>query len=120
MNWLRRQWLRLWRWLRPGPAPWATAHVEELPDDPRPRTVYLAGEGPYLWSAAMLCPCGCGETIRLNLLREARPCWAVERHPDGTVSIEPSVWRRLGCRSHFFLRRGRVEWCRSSSPGRGR
>lgn len=118
MNRLRRLWLRFWRWLRPGTAPWATAFVEDLPDSPGRRTVYIAGEGGHLWSAAMLCPCGCSETIRLNLLRQARPCWAVDEHADGTVTFEPSIWRRMGCRSHFFFRRGRIEWCRSLPDGR--
>ena len=111
MSWLRRQWLRLWRWLRPGRAPWAIALVDEPPDEPRSRTVYLAGERGHLWCAALACPCGCGDVILLNLLTEVRPCWAVKKHPDGTVSIEPSVWRQKGCRSHFFVQRGRIAWC---------
>ncbi|WP_436231260.1 DUF6527 family protein [Caballeronia sp. LjRoot29] len=59
----------------------------------------------------MICPCGCGEVIELNLLKQARPCWSAEEHPDGTISLVPSVWRQRGCRSHFFLRRGGIEWC---------
>ncbi|MGO9953726.1 MAG: DUF6527 family protein, partial [Dissulfurispiraceae bacterium] len=23
----------------------------------------------------------------------------------------PSVWRKTGCRSHFFIIKGRVKWC---------
>lgn len=115
MNWLKRQWLRLWRWLRPAEAPFGTTLVDELPDEPKPRTVYLAGEGRHLWCAGFVCPCGCGEIIRLNLLEDARPCWVVSKHPDETVSIEPSVWRQKGCRSHFFVRRGRIDWCPAES-----
>lgn len=118
MNWLRR----LWAWLRgrrrPRPAPFATEAVDDLPDDLLPRTLYLAGEGGHRWCAALVCPCGCGEVIQLNLLRAVRPRWEVVEHRDGTVSLEPSVWRQKGCRSHFFLRRGQVEWCRSARAGR--
>ena len=81
MNWLKRQWLRLWRWFRPAEAPFGTALVDELPDEPSPCTVYIAGEGRHLWCAAFVCPCGCGEIIRLNLLKDARPCWGVEQTP---------------------------------------
>lgn len=105
----------LWAWFtglfRRTPRPWRTAVVEDLPEKPLPSTVYLVGEGEYLWFVAFVCPCGCGELVQLNLLPDARPRWSAEQHPDGTVSVSPSVWRVAGCRSHFFLRRGRVEWC---------
>jgi len=86
-------------------------HVEELPDLLQAHTLYLAGENGYFWAAAMLCPCGCGDAIELNLLKKARPCWTVHEHSDRSASLTPSVWRRQGCRSHFFLRHGRIDWC---------
>ena len=87
-----------------------TVRVEDLPDAPRPLLLYIAGEIKQEWAAAMLCPCGCGETIRLNLLEQVRPRWKFLENETGP-SLEPSVWRRQGCRSHFFLRDGRIEWC---------
>jgi hypothetical protein len=86
-------------------------HVEDFPDALSPGSVYLAGEGENLWAAAMLCPCGCGEMIELNLLPQVRPRWAVDEHVDGTITLTPSVWRQKGCRSHFILRSGRIVWC---------
>jgi len=85
--------------------------VEDLPEEPAPHILYVAGEGEYAWAAAMLCPCGCGDAIQLSLLEDARPHWTVKREQNGTPSVMPSVWRRKGCRSHFFLRRGRIVWC---------
>jgi len=85
--------------------------VEDLPDNPAPGSVYLAGEGHGLWAASMQCPCGCKDVIELNLLTKARPCWAADEHADGTVTLRPSVWRQKGCRSHFVLRKGRIVWC---------
>lgn len=114
MSWLRGLWRRLWHRIRPSSAPFATLLVEDLPDDLLPRTIYLAGEGGHLWCAAMLCPCGCGDVIQLNLLEAVRPYWRVRELPDGTISIEPSVWRRKGCRCHFFVRGGLIEWCRDT------
>lgn len=87
--------------------------VDEFPDALKPSTVYVAGEGVHIWAAAMLCPCGCGDVIELNLLRKVRPCWSVREHADGTVSLTPSVWRRKGCRSHFFILHGRIDWYRA-------
>ncbi|MDM9644782.1 DUF6527 family protein [Rhizobium sp. S163] len=26
-------------------------------------------------------------------------------------TLHPSVWRNSGCRSHFWVRRGRIAWC---------
>jgi hypothetical protein len=88
-----------------------SARVEDIPDDPTGFTVYLVGEGGNLWAAAMLCPCGCGERIELNLLPQVRPRWSAEEHEDCTVTLTPSVWRQSGCRSHFILRHGCVIWC---------
>jgi hypothetical protein len=85
--------------------------VEEFPDKLDRAKVYLAGEGDNLWAAAMICPCGCGDVIKLNLLKQARPCWGVQEHSDGTVTLAPSVWRQKGCGSHFLLRHGRIDWC---------
>lgn len=111
MRWLRGLWAWITRLVRRKPRPWGTTVVDEVPEKPRPATVYLVGEGDHLWFVVFVCPCGCGEAVQLNLLPDARPRWSAERHPDGTVSVAPSVWRVAGCRSHFFLRRGRVEWC---------
>jgi hypothetical protein len=85
--------------------------VEDFPDKLERAKVYLAGEGDNLWAASMICPCGCGEVIELNLLKQARPCWSAQEHPDGTISLAPSVWRQKGCRSHFLVRHGRIDWC---------
>ena len=123
---------RLWAWLRAvllwllGPfrrrAPAAPAaptpeglfrarEVDEQPDDLAPRVVYVVGEGEHRWLAAFLCPCGCGATVILNLVSGMRPRWEIELHEDDLVTLTPSISRVVGCRSHFFIRRGRVEWC---------
>lgn len=85
--------------------------VEELPDRLKPFAVYVVGEGENVWAASMICPCGCKEVIELNLLPQVRPRWAVSLHPDGSVSLHPSVWRQKGCRSHFILSNGQILWC---------
>ena len=89
------------------------------PDKPRrlaPTAVYIVGD-KRPWLLLMVCPCGCGATIQLNLLPEDRPCWQLTTHVDGTISAHPSIWRTEGCRSHFFLRRGSIKWHVDSPRG---
>jgi Family of unknown function (DUF6527) len=109
ISYVPRQLVTLWPWRKPKL--FHGIRVEELPEKLDKGKVYLAGEGEHLWAAAMVCPCGCGELIELNLLKQARPCWSVQEHADGTITLAPSVWRQKGCRSHFLLRRGRIDWC---------
>lgn len=113
-------WQRLRRLIRPsGKAParptlragrkYRVQYVAEEPNELGSQLIYLVGDNGYLTHAAFLCPCGCGEPIFLNLLTDARPCWSVTVYR-GVPSIAPSVNRVRGCRSHFFIRSGRVEW----------
>ena len=116
MKLLRRIWWIIRYWLTRRPVPCRTIHIEELPTTLRPNCIYVVGENGYQWFAAMICPCGCGEVLHMNLLQQSRPSWSVLKHDDGTVSLSPSVWRKKGCRSHFFLRRGVVDWCHARQP----
>lgn len=107
---------RLWSWIRglfaQEPARHRTVVVEDVPEQLRDGDVYLVGENGHFWCVALLCPCRCGEVIQLNLVKGTRPLWTFERE-SGTdaITLRPSVWRTNGCRSHFFLRAGRVRWC---------
>lgn len=95
--------------LRP---PFGTEYVEEdIPDLSRPRTLYVITEDGEPWSAAMLCPCGCGEVLHMNLLTDERPVWRLILHDNGSSTLHPSVNRIKGCHAHFWFRNGRVYWC---------
>ena len=112
-HFLRRIRDRLNRWLVP---PYRTVVVEEfLPKTLDRRTLYVVQEDGFEEQAAMLCPCGCGLVLQMNLIRDERPCWRLSRHEDGTSSLQPSVWRRKDCGSHFWFRRGRIYWCSEDS-----
>jgi hypothetical protein len=104
-------WLRSWFVRKTPVRPLRTVHLEELPDVLDPKDVYVLGEGQYRWFVGMMCPCGCGETVQMSLLKDAKPRWSLVEHTDGTISLHPSVWRKIGCRSHFFLRHGVIQWC---------
>lgn len=89
-----------------------TELVGELPQELEFHVLYIVEDDGFLEQAAMICPCGCANTLHMNLLPDERPCWRVEQHPDRTVSLFPSVWRQVGCRSHFWFRKSRIYWCR--------
>lgn len=65
------------------------------------------------WSM-FLCPCGCRSVITLPLQPAKRPHWAFRKSKAGRPILHPSIWRDVGCLSHFFLEDGRVYWCRDT------
>jgi len=97
---------------------WTIESSEEVPDVPRFRRVYLIGETDMPWSAAFLCPCGCGELVQLSLLPDDKPSWIASGATGGLASLHPSIWRIRGCRSHFFIKEGKVIWAKESRPDR--
>lgn len=116
---MNRAWGAIWRYIKRF-FRWITGRkyritairVEELPDKLDSDKVYLAGESDYLWFAAMVCPCGCDQILYMSLMPDQRPMWNVTVHHNGGVSLHPSVWRRVGCKSHFWLKHGHIVWHR--------
>ena len=84
---------------------------DSLPDSIGPREVVVAQEDGENWVAGIYCPCGCGERIELLLVQGVRPRWDASVDAQGRPTLHPSVWRKEGCGSHFWLRGGRVRWC---------
>jgi hypothetical protein len=117
MSWLIRLWALIVGFFRSlfgrKSKIYTTLKVENLPDTLVANTVYIVGENDFAWYAALLCPCGCSETLFANMLTDSKPCWRLTEHPDGTVSIHPSIWRTMGCESHFYLKYGQIHWCAS-------
>ena len=114
---LRRFFKRVYAWAeRWFDPPYRTMVVEEsLPTRLLRRTVYIVREDGFDEQVALLCPCGCGRVLQMNMLPDERPCWCVIQNVDGTVTLNPSVWRRKGCGSHFWLRNGRIRWCKNGN-----
>lgn len=84
---------------------------DSLPGRLPKRDLVLARDDDEDWCVGMLCPCGCKSPIELLVIQEAKPRWDVSVDPKGFPSLRPSVWVQTGCRSHFWLRGGRVHWC---------
>jgi hypothetical protein len=77
---------------------------------PRVR-VALARDDGEDWCIGMRCPCGCGQRLELLVLDGVKPRWDFHLNRAGYVTVHPSVWLTTGCRSHFWLRNGKVIWC---------
>lgn len=81
-----------------------------FPKKLRRKRVYVLTEDGTPWQASMICPCGCGATLEMNLLPDERPRWTFAQDEKGRATLKPSVWRKVGCKSHFVLRNGVVRW----------
>lgn len=107
-------WKRLRQWVAVR-APWRepiyhAVSVTDLPDALDRHLLYIVEENGHRHGAAMICPCGCKAVLEMNLVPDVRPIWRAAVHEDGTVSLHPSVWRQVGCRSHFWVKQGRIRW----------
>jgi hypothetical protein len=91
--------------------------TDELPDTLSHRHLYVIGERGEDWYAAMVCPCGCEDTVELNLIPPGRPHWQLTEHRDRTPTLTPSIWRQVECRSHYWVRRGLVVWATDGEDG---
>jgi Family of unknown function (DUF6527) len=64
--------------------------------------------------ACFRCPGGCGETIKLSLSKNKRPKWTAVPDWLKRPTVSPSVRQLNDCRCHFWIRQGRVDWCKDS------
>lgn len=88
--------------------------VKDFPPRVESGIVYVVRDGDEPDSLIFKCPCGCNEIIYLNLLTDTHPVWKFKINKFGLISIVPSVWRTVRCKSHFFLTRGRIIQCSNS------
>ena len=92
--------------------PYRTEWVDDLPDEPQRRTVYVVGGRRHPFHAAVPCPRRvCRRVVNLDVASQVQPRWRITEHMDGTLSLHPSIHvAALPCQCHYWLRRGRVVW----------
>ena len=92
--------------------PYCTEWVDDPPDEPRPRTVYVVGGRRHPFYTVVACPRrACPQVVNLDVSPEVKPRWRIKEHTDGTLSLHPSIRvTGLPCKCHYWLRRGRVVW----------
>ena len=76
----------------------------------RRHVLYILSHQGCHWEILLQCPCGCGEILHVNLLEEIKPFWKYRVDKCRKVTLFPSLHRKVGCRSHFFIRKGKVVW----------
>ena len=121
MNWLTQSWhwvqsklFEVWRvWNHSKPK----RHVVRIIEADTPPEILtgnefvLAREDGEDWAIAFLCPCGCKDRLELALIPEVRPRWTLNLDEKQRPTLHPSVWRKDGCRAHFWVRDGEIIWC---------
>lgn len=103
---------KLYRWID-GLLP--PRKLKVVPGDTLPakmpfRTLVLARDGAEDWCIGFRCPCGCGRTIELLLPEDMSPRWSYMLDEMGHATLAPSVWLKGGCSSHFWVKKGRIQW----------
>ena|ERR1035437_5337306 len=75
-----------------------------FPDVLEPGKVYFCKD--YAMSVH-LCPCGCGEPVHLHFkeYNVTGICWGLK---DNTFT--PSILKSFGCKSHYWIKNGLVQW----------
>ena len=107
---LRKFWWKVLRILGLDKKVYRLSIVDDIPDDIEKFTLYLVKTSGFDHLAVFHCPCECGDSIILNLLGDESPSWALIISGKDLPSLTPSVFRQTGCRSHFFMRNGEIEW----------
>ena len=79
-----------------------------------PGLLHIVGGKHYQKWAYLKCPCNCGAEIMLSLSAARRPRWRVKLDWLHRPTIEPSIWQTEGCFSHFWIRKGSVDWVKDS------
>lgn len=79
--------------------------VDFIPEQLRDGILYVSRR---YRTASHLCCCGCKREV-VTPLNPAK--WKLTEHPDGSVSLSPSVgnWG-FPCRSHYWVSKNRVHW----------
>jgi hypothetical protein len=83
------------------------------PDNIKKNIVYVVGDKKYAKWAYLRCPSGCNDIIMLSLNKRNFPSWSVKQDKLGRATISPSIHKLDGCKSHFFIKKGKLIWAHS-------
>lgn len=88
-------------------------------DNPTPNSfadgeIVIVGNENYQKWAYLKCPCGCGNITMLSLSTKRRPSWQVYLNWMMIPTVRPSVRDIGSCHSHYWIKKGKVYWCRDS------
>lgn len=84
---------------------------DSLPNKMPICSIVIAIEEDEVWCVGLKCPCGCGYIVELPIINEANPRWDFQINPKNKISLYPSVSLNKGCKSHFWVKEGKIIWC---------
>lgn len=76
--------------------------------------IVIVGNRDYQKWAYLKCPCGCGNTTLLSLSTKTRPSWKIYLNWMMIPTVHPSVRDVGSCYSHYWIKKGKVHWCRDT------
>ena len=91
--------------------PYLAAVAAERPAaaDLRPGQLVIEMRGGHSKWVHLACP-KCGEPIQLPVAVGSE--WSVLVDVFRRPTVSPSIWETGGCGAHFFIRHGRLIWCK--------
>ena len=73
--------------------------------------ILVVYKGKSYW-VMFRCPCGCCKVICLPLRSsEGGNRWQLEVNNLGKPTLYPSIRQNTGCKSHFWVKNGKIQWC---------
>lgn len=96
-----------------------TEWVEDLPEKTDENTIYIVGGRRHPFHAVIPCPKReCTSLFHLELRPTHSEGWTLKEHPDGTVTLKPSIktlkpsinLNESPCHCHWFIQKGCVVW----------
>ncbi len=86
--------------------------VNDLPESPEKKTIYIVGGREYPFRVVMGCPnVDCKHLVYLDIDPKANPKWTLIEGKNSKISLSPSVFLTgLPCRSHYWVKNNKVQW----------
>jgi Family of unknown function (DUF6527) len=84
-------------------------NIDAIPNKICYDVIYIVQEGTKPETLVFMCPCGCKQPVYLNLLKDTTLFWTYKIEKK-KISVFPSVVRKKGCGSHYYIQRGIVKW----------
>lgn len=93
--------------------------VSRLTEHPAPESLaegrlYIVGDGAHAKWAYFRCPADTNEIVQLSLMPTRRPRWEVQVDGLGRPTVRPSVRQTDGSFAHFWITKGKIDWCADS------
>jgi hypothetical protein len=81
----------------------------ELPSQLKSKTIYFVGAPEAAKWVHFVCPCGCDQSVALNLMSSKQPSWIATFDKGNRVTIYPSI-DDTRCGSHYWITNNAINW----------